>query len=217
MSTELAPITKVDIATAANWPAPSWLPANLVGAYEFAREAHKNQRRKYTGEPYIVHPLDVLHRMLIGIKNVSANAVIEARLLQELLPVLKGCLLHDTVEDCDVSLTTIEREFGIETANIVFWVTDTLTSAQGNRGTRKRLEAMRIGHAPIGARCLKLCDIGSNTNSIVENDADFAVVYIHEKAFLLSNMDQPADFDGRAMEALFYNLMSVALANTAVI
>jgi (p)ppGpp synthase/HD superfamily hydrolase len=163
-----------------------------------------------------VHPLDVLHRMLIGIKNVSANPVIEARLMQEFDAALKGCLLHDTVEDCEVSLTTIEREFGTATAETVFWVTDTLTSKQGNRGTRKRLEALRVGNAPIMARCMKLCDIASNTNSIVENDADFAVVYIKEKAFLLDNMKRP-ESEGSAIAALFYNLLSVAVANTAVV
>lgn len=213
------PVTPEMTALAANYPAPEWMPQNLVTTFEFAREAHSKQFRKYTGDPYIVHPLDVVHRMLTGIKAVSCNAVIHARMMELMLPTLRACLLHDVVEDCEVSLSTIEKEFGFETAEAVFWVTDTLTSAQGNRGTRKRLEAARIAAAPLMYRCMKLCDLGSNTESIVENDPDFAVVYIKEKAHLLSLMGNTVNEDSEpaALVALFYHLMSKAVANTAVV
>lgn len=218
MGEKYLPVTPEMLALAANFPAPAWLPQALVPAFEFAREAHKNQFRKYTGDPYIVHPLDVVHRMIEGIKAVSCNAIIEARLTEQMLPTLKACLLHDVVEDCEVSLSTIEKEFGFEVAEAVFWVTDTLTSAQGNRATRKRLEAARIAAAPLKFRCLKLCDLGSNTESIVTHDPDFAGVYIKEKAFLLSiigNVNEESE--APALVALFFALMSKAVANTAVL
>jgi len=212
-------VTPEMLELAANYPCPKWLPEKLVPAFEFAREAHKNQFRKYTGDPYIVHPLDVLSRFLGAISECSANIITKAIVEAELFPVLQACLLHDTVEDCGVSLTTIEKEFGQATAEAVFWVTDTLTSAQGNRQTRKRLESLRLAAAPVRVRCLKLCDIISNTTSIVENDPDFAVVYIREKAHLLSLLSQnllnPSEIPG--MTSLFYNLLSKATANTSVI
>lgn len=214
---KLQPVTPEMLLAAANYPAPDWLPDYLDGTFVFAREAHKKQFRKYTGDPYIVHPLDVLHKMLTAIDAVSASSVAHVRLLQLMRPYLQACLLHDVVEDCEVSLSTIEKEFGFEVAEAVYWVTDTLTKAQGNRATRKRLEALRIAHAPLPSRCVKLCDIASNTGSIVENDPHFAVPYIKEKAYLLSIMRKFNESEEeRGVIALFHNLMGMAVANTAV-
>lgn len=211
------PVTPEMKAWAEAYPKPRWLPEKLVPAFEFAREAHKNQFRKYTGEPYIIHPLDVVRRMIEGIYRVSTSANSHLKLTAEMEHVLVACLLHDVVEDCGVSLSTIEKEFGFEVAEAVYWVTDTLTSAQGNRGTRKRLEAARIAAAPLKYRCLKLCDMASNTQSIVACDPDFAVVYIKEKAFLLSIITKfNEEQEGYALAALFYALMGQAVANTTM-
>ena len=214
---KIGPITDVMLALAMNHPGPEWLPKELESTYVFARHEHRKQFRKYTREPYIVHPIDVLRRMLDGIEQVSANPLSATVLFQRMLPVLKGCLLHDTVEDCGTSFTTIEKEFGSETAEAVFWVTDTLTKAQGNRETRKRLESARIAAAPLSARCLKLCDIASNTASITEHDKDFAVPYLREKSHLLNLMKNVPEGEDAGVVALFHYLMAKAVANTAVL
>lgn len=215
---KLLPVTPAMLEAAANFKAPEWLPKDLVSTFEFARNAHKTQFRKYTGDPYIVHPIDVLHRMIKAIEQVAQSDAKKAVFMEAMRPYMQACLLHDTVEDCGVSLTTIEKEFNDNVAEAVYWVTDTLTKEQGNRRTRKRLEALRIAHAPLAARCVKLCDIASNTESIVEFDPNFAVAYIHEKADLLkimTHIDEEAEFD--FVIALFYNLMGKAAANTAVL
>lgn len=66
-------------------------------AFEFAVEAHKNVRRK-SGELYIFHPISVA-RIVSDEMGLGATAIVCA-------------LLHDTVEDTDVTLDDIEREFG---------------------------------------------------------------------------------------------------------
>ncbi|GGE75319.1 RelA/SpoT family protein [Priestia taiwanensis] len=76
-------------------------------AYEFAREAHKEQYRK-SGEPYIIHPIQV--------------AGILADLDMDPVTVSAG-FLHDVVEDTDVTIEDIEREFGKEAAMLVDGVT----------------------------------------------------------------------------------------------
>jgi GTP diphosphokinase / guanosine-3',5'-bis(diphosphate) 3'-diphosphatase len=76
-------------------------------AYEFAREAHKEQYRK-SGEPYIIHPIQV--------------AGILADLEMDPVTVSAG-FLHDVVEDTDATLEDIEREFGKEAAMLVDGVT----------------------------------------------------------------------------------------------
>ncbi len=69
-----------------------------------AADAHKTMRRK-SGEPYILHPLAVAR---IGIEEIGLG--VRSTIC---------ALLHDTVEDTDITLEDIEREFGSEIARIV--------------------------------------------------------------------------------------------------
>ena len=76
-------------------------------AYEFSEKAHEGQMRR-SGEPYISHPLNV--------------AGILAELKLDLDSIATG-LLHDTVEDTDVTLADLEKEFGSTVATLVDGVT----------------------------------------------------------------------------------------------
>jgi GTP pyrophosphokinase len=73
-------------------------------AFEMAVDAHKTMRRK-SGEPYILHPLAVARicteEIGLGVRSTICS------------------LLHDTVEDTDISLEDIDREFGNEISKIV--------------------------------------------------------------------------------------------------
>ena len=78
---------------------------NLVRiAFEMAAEAHKTMRRK-SGEPYILHPIAVA-KICVEEIGLGVRSTICA-------------LLHDTVEDTDVTLDDIKREFGEEISKIV--------------------------------------------------------------------------------------------------
>jgi GTP diphosphokinase / guanosine-3',5'-bis(diphosphate) 3'-diphosphatase len=77
---------------------------NIRRAYEMAVEAHREQRRK-TGEPYILHPIEVA-RICAEEVGLGATAVVAA-------------LLHDVVEDTAVTLEQIKAEFGEKIAQIV--------------------------------------------------------------------------------------------------
>src|SRR4029078_12279118 len=76
----------------------------LRAAFEMSVDAHKTMRRK-SGEPYILHPLAVakicVEEIGLGVRSTICS------------------LLHDTVEDTDISLEDVEREFGSEIARIV--------------------------------------------------------------------------------------------------
>ena len=73
-------------------------------AFELSAEAHKTMRRK-SGEPYILHPLAVA-RICVEEIGLGVRSTICA-------------LMHDTVEDTDITLEDVEREFGNEIARIV--------------------------------------------------------------------------------------------------
>lgn len=91
-------------------------------AFKIAYEAHANMRRK-SGEPYIYHPIEVAriacHEIGLGTKSIVA------------------ALLHDVVEDTDVTVEDIERLFGTKIANIV----DGLTKISGVFINRSDLQA----------------------------------------------------------------------------
>jgi RelA/SpoT family (p)ppGpp synthetase len=80
---------------------------SLNKAYNFALDAHQNQKRE-EGVPYIIHPVAV------------ANILTELKL--DSATITTG-LLHDTIEDTNVTFETVKKEFGEEVANLVEGVT----------------------------------------------------------------------------------------------
>ncbi|MCR4278776.1 MAG: RelA/SpoT family protein [bacterium] len=76
-------------------------------AYEFAKEAHKAQKRA-TGEPYIIHPL------------ATAMTLAEMHLP---VPIIAAGILHDVPEDTTRTIKDIEKEFGFEIGHLVEGIT----------------------------------------------------------------------------------------------
>ena len=86
---------------------PSTDVSMIKKAYALAREAHGNQFRK-SGEPYIVHPLWV--------------SIILASLEMD-KETITAAMLHDVVEDTEISEEEISKDFGKEVALLVDGVT----------------------------------------------------------------------------------------------
>ncbi len=142
----------------------------------FATQAHLGQKRKYTEDDYIVHPIAVSE--LVRKRGGSENQIIAA-------------LLHDTIEDTDVTYFDVCRAFGVKVADLVLELTDVFTNdayPELNRSIRKGLEAERLATVSDDAKLVKLCDMIDNTSTIVEHDPNFARVYLQEKAHLYDVM-----------------------------
>lgn len=144
----------------------------VTRAMEFASQAHRSidQKRKYTGEPYEVHPQAV------------AKMVAEFDGTPEMIAAAH---LHDVVEDTPITLLEIQEEFGLEVAALVDDLTDISQPEDGNRALRKKMDRIHTAGASAQAQTIKLCDLLDNTLSIVENDEKFARIYLKEKKALL--------------------------------
>jgi guanosine-3',5'-bis(diphosphate) 3'-pyrophosphohydrolase len=118
----------------------------------FAAQKHVNQKRKgAAGEPYINHPLEVAQLVSSALSEPDADLVAAA-------------LLHDTVEDTDVTEEELIRRFGADVAALVAEVTD---DKSVEKQERKRLQ---IEHAPkksVRAQTIKLADKISNLRGIL--------------------------------------------------
>lgn len=122
--------------------------ARIRRAYEVAQLAHSGQTRD-EGSPYIVHPV-----------RVALSLVDELTLFSPTL--ICSALLHDVIEDSDVTRDDIARMFDEEIAEIV-WLLTKLEEVS-LRDYLARIEAAAYTGAPI----VKLCDRLDNLRSVVD-------------------------------------------------
>lgn len=158
--------------------------------YAAAEHARVGQKRKYSEEPYIIHPRQVAGYVRTSIHN-TAMAVATA-------------LLHDVLEDTLNEGETVEagaqrmqahfaqafqptanaEQAGLlatELVERVLQVTDVSKLEDGNRKARKHLDAQHAGRANPEQKTVKLADIKSNMPSIVKHDPGFARRWVAEK------------------------------------
>lgn len=116
----------------------------LVLAYDFAKKAHGNQRRK-SGDPYIEHSLQ--------------TAYLLAQMKADLNTVIAG-LLHDVPEDTEISLDEIYKNFGDEVGSLVQGITKLgKLKYRGVERYRESLRKMFIAMAQdIKVILIKFCD-----------------------------------------------------------
>ncbi|MBD9623384.1 bifunctional (p)ppGpp synthetase/guanosine-3',5'-bis(diphosphate) 3'-pyrophosphohydrolase [Ensifer sp. ENS06] len=139
-------------------------------ALQFATRAHGEQKRKYDGRPYIVHPIAV------------AEIV---RSVPHTPEMIAAALLHDTVEDTDATLLELNEAFGPKVATLVAWLTDISTPFHGNRQVRKELDRQHLASAPAAAKTVKLADLIDNAIAIKAGDPNFWKVFGAEMKRLL--------------------------------
>ena len=135
-----------------------------------AGKAHEGQFRKYSGLPYIVHPIEV------------ATIVQTVEHSEEMIA---AALLHDVVEDTDYSFEDIAKEVSPEVADLVKGLTDVSNPEDGNRKVRKAIDKDHLAEQNAEVQTIKLADVISNSQDIKANDPKFAEVYIEEMKALL--------------------------------
>lgn len=146
----------------------------LRDAIDVSWLAHVAQKRKYTHEPYIVHPTAVAaHATKIGMSMFAVAAA----------------FLHDVLEDTHVTVDVLREFFPEKVVMLVVELTK-VEDPGSNRATRKEGELRRLCHVSAEAQTLKLIDRIDNLSSIMEHDPKFAEVYVKESTALLAALTE---------------------------
>jgi|APGre2960657373_1045057.scaffolds.fasta_scaffold115134_2 (p)ppGpp synthase/HD superfamily hydrolase len=148
---------------------------NLIArATLFADQAHDGQLRKFSGLPYISHPMEVM-QIVRGVCNDD--------------DVLAAAVLHDVIEDCGVTYTDLMLEFNENIAHLVYQVTNAANDEDGDRIVRAYINRNVMANASDDAQTLKLADIISNLSGIdlaLECDPAWAKMYLEEKVDMIN-------------------------------
>ena len=147
----------------------------LDRAIVFAVKAHHNTERRGKGFPYIVHPMEAVEI----VSTITSD--------QELLA---AAALHDTIEDTDVTVQDIRREFGERVAQLVHEESDQFTkgvSEEDSWHDRKQAAINRLAAASHDAKIVALGDKLSNMRAIwrdyqVKGDEIWKIFHVTDKA-----------------------------------
>lgn len=166
------------------------MDSSIAEIQGFAKAAHAGQLRKYTGDPYILHPIAVA-RM---VANLDCGG--------QLREMIASALLHDVLEDTEITETQL-YDFLISVNGFEEWqagrihmmvceLTDFFTKENYpnlNRAERKHLEAKSCAGWSYGAKTIKRCDLAHNAISIEANDPGFYSVFSKERDAILGFMN----------------------------
>lgn len=146
------------------------LPADTCQTVSRAAAAaerwHGDQLRP-TGVPYVEHLLEALEVLVRGAGVRDPD-------------VLAAVLLHDVVEDTQVTLSEVEARMGPVVAEYVDWVTKPPTADASQKQAAKAAYLGRLQRAPMEAIWVKLADRVSNVQRLYQMPADFQRRYYAE-------------------------------------
>lgn len=147
----------------------------LDRAIIFAVHAHHNTERRGKGFPYIVHPMEAVEI----VSTITSD--------QELLA---AAALHDTIEDTDVTVEDIRREFGDRIADLVHAESDQFTegvSEEDSWHDRKQAAISRLAATSHDGKIVALGDKLSNMRAIwrdyqIKGDDLWNIFHVKDKA-----------------------------------
>ena len=155
--------------------------------FEFVKNYHGDQQRKYTGAPYWTHLLSVATTA-----SEYSSGCMEVEI----------ALCHDLIEDTAATYNALSEKLealqytetqiayileGVEDLTDVYTHED---YPELNRQQRKALEAERLIKTSAQSQTVKYADVIDNANSVGVHDTGFAKVYIGEVARYLYKLDK---------------------------
>lgn len=148
--------------------------SDIRRAVEFMINAHSGQFRKFSGEEYAWHPVGVakIVRNLKSSKNKDKICI--------------AALLHDTVEDTDVTLVDIQNHFGEMVSSIVYELTsDDVKIKEMGKGNYLLNKMFRMTSYAL---VIKLADRLHNCSDLPTASEKFRTKYVKETRFILDGL-----------------------------
>jgi hypothetical protein len=196
-----------------------FIPVGRSGFFELVCSYHSEQKRKYTGEPYINHLIRACNLYVHYSLDVIMSC--ESKFDSLLIEVILG---HDLFEDTamdsqELYMELINLQYSLNDASFIVTGINLLSDLYTresypymNRATRKKYEAERLSKIPTRYLIAKLCDSIENCIDIKENDPKFYTTYKDEKLAFL-NIINTQDIQPNLLESfyLYRNLLKTTL------
>ena len=148
-------------------------------AWNFAKEAHKGQIRKFINKPYF------------GAHVVKVNGIVKQYTTEE--DILCAALLHDVVEDCfedpEVGYHIIEEEFGKRVADIVMELTSSKEDIDDNYDSKADYLIMKMIDMSDDALIIKLADRLQNISDAFTASERFRNKYFQETVQIMDELE----------------------------
>ena len=158
--------------------------AKIQRAKDLATLGHKDQARKYSYQPYIVHPIAV-HDLVVKWMDTSQRG---KEISDELRTIMEcAAFLHDLIEDCpQISEQDIITSTDESVLKLVQELTNPSKAVKAPRAVRKQMDRDHLSHISWEAKIIKLCDRICNLRDMDGcPDASFRKLYAEESKRLL--------------------------------
>jgi len=155
-------------------------------AWNFAKQAHKGQIRKFINKPYF------------GAHVVKVNGIVKQYTVDE--DLLCAALLHDTLEDCyedpEVGLVELKELFGTRVGNLVWELTSDGDEIDGNYdGSKTEYLTDKMIHMSDDALIIKLADRLQNISDAFTATERFRNKYFQETSEILTEIQKFRQFN----------------------
>lgn len=174
-------------------------------AWEFAKEAHKGQIRKFVNKPYF------------GAHVVKVNGIVKQYLTDE--DILCAALLHDVIEDCfedpEVGYHILEKEFGKRVADIVMELTSSKEDIDENYNSKADYLIVKMIHMSDDALIIKLADRLQNISDAFTASERFRNKYFQETVQIMDELEKHRRYN--RVQGLLVNQIKMKLENISSI
>lgn len=127
-------------------------------AIQFATVAHKDVERRGKGYPYIIHPLEAM-TIVATISNDPE--------------LLAAAVLHDVIEDTDITATDIESDFGERVAQLVQAESDVVFENMSEEDSWHMRKQISIDHLKSASKDIKIVAIGDKLSNMRTIASDY--------------------------------------------
>ena len=162
----------------------------MIRAHGMVLPVKKRFRKYHNDVPYSVHPMRVVRRCQMYLEEWPSAA----KYIPHAETMLIVAALHDVPEDTEHTLEEIERDFGKDVRDGVWWLTNpSKEHPELSRETRKEMDRKHLAEAPDHFKIDKLWDRIDNLYDMIGAPTDFILdVYVPESRLLVPVLS-PAD------------------------